>query len=141
MRTFSVLLLAGLASVLSFARKAQPSYAKAVKECLRFGLTVKPPLNLQVGCPDTPLTFWGPCWTDVVIDAASRWHGPDTSFRFLIRSPSVSANPCEIDEFRTIAFRATVCEPKRPSFGSFTCRDVFSRQSSDGRVRRCRYRL
>ena len=40
-------------------------------------------LNLQVGCPDTPLTFWGPCWTDAVIDAANRWQDQTPAFVFL----------------------------------------------------------
>src|SRR5690348_9094004 len=73
-------------------------------------------LNLQVGCPPTPLTFWGPCWTDAVIDAAIRWQGPDTRFHFAVRSPSVSADPCATDELRTIAFRSAIC--RNVGFGS-----------------------
>jgi len=118
MRTFSVLLLAGLASVLVVCSQSTAFVRESSEGVFAIWPDSEATLNLQVGCPDTPLTFWGPCWTDAVIDAASRWHGPDTSFRFLIRSPSVSANPCEIDEFRTIAFRATVCKPNSPSFGS-----------------------
>jgi len=66
-------------------------------------------LNIRVGCPATPLALWGPCWDDAVVDAANHWLGADTSFRFFIRTPSVEADPCQTDEFHTIAFRSTLC--------------------------------
>jgi len=111
MRTFSVLLLAGLASILVICSQSTAFVRESSQGVFAIWPESEATLNLQVGCPDTPLTFWGPCWTDVVIDAASRWHGPDNSFRFLIRSPSVSADPCsrKTDEFRTLAFRSTLC--------------------------------
>ena len=132
MRTFSVLLLAGLASILVVCSQSTAFVRESSKGVFTIWPNSEATLNLQVGCPDTPLTFWGPCWTDAVIDAANRWHGPDTSFRFLIRSPSVSANPCETDEFRTIAFRATVCIPDGASFGSSIAVTYFSVNPATG---------
>jgi hypothetical protein len=73
-------------------------------------------LNLRLGCPSTPLEIWGPCWDDAVVDAASRWLGTNTSFRFFIGTPTVAADPCETDEFRTTAFRSTLCGGR--GFGS-----------------------
>lgn len=74
-------------------------------------------LNLAVGCPSTPLPQWGPCWTDAVIDAANQWLHPTTAFHFTIQSPTVpTANPCGIDDARTIAFRFFACGGR--DFGS-----------------------
>jgi len=75
-------------------------------------------LNLRLGCPTTPLPVWGPCWDDAAVDAASRWLGANTSFRFFIGTPSVAADPCETDGFRTVTFRSTVCRGSGFGFGS-----------------------
>lgn len=73
-------------------------------------------LNLRLGCPSTPLDIWGPCWDDAVFDAANRWLGANTSFRFLVGTPSVAADPCDTDDFRTVGFRSTTCGGR--GFGS-----------------------
>ena len=75
-------------------------------------------LNLEVGCPNTPLPQWGPCWTDAVIDAANQWLHPTTAFHFTIQSPaSPTADPCGIpDDTHTIAFRFFICGGR--DFGS-----------------------
>ena len=109
MRMSSALFFAGLAGLLAMSSQSVAFVREESGGVLAIWPESEVTLNLQVGCPDTPLTFWGPCWTDAVIDAANRWQGPDTSFRFLVRSPSVSVDPCETDEFRTIAFRSTLC--------------------------------
>lgn len=122
MRTFSLFLLIGVLSVFGLC---SDSFA-FVREESRGVLAVWPEseatINLQVGCPQTPLTFWGPCWTDAVIDAASRWQSPDTTFRFHVQSPAVTATPCDNDGNHTIAFRSTVCPSNGsgpgPGFGS-----------------------
>ena len=87
-------------------------------------------LNIRVGCPTTPLVFWGPCWTDVVADAASRWLGPDTSFQFFVGVPTVAVDPCETDDFRTIAFRSTTCGGR--DFGSSLALTYFIVNPSTG---------
>src|SRR5690349_5603804 len=63
-------------------------------------------LNLEVGCPSSPLPQWGPCWTDTVIDAATQWPHPDTAFHFTIQSPTApTADPCgDADNVHSIAF-------------------------------------
>ncbi len=66
-------------------------------------------LNLRLGCPSPPVEVWGPCWDDVVVNAASRWLDTNTSFRFFVGTPSAAANPCDTDDFRTVAFRSTTC--------------------------------
>jgi len=75
-------------------------------------------INLEVGCPSTPLPQWGPCWTDAVVDAANQWPHPDTAFHFTVQSPTApTADPCgDVDNIHSIAFRATVCGGR--GFGS-----------------------
>ncbi len=75
-------------------------------------------LYLQVGCPSTPLSQWGPCWTDVVIDAANQWANPDTAFHFTRQNPTTtSADPCQpMDNIHTVAFRFFMCGGR--DFGS-----------------------
>ena len=109
MRTIFVLLLAGFCAGVSVCSQSWAFTREESRGVFAIWPEREVTLNLRVGCPDTPLTFWGPCWTDAVISAASRWQGPTTSFRFLTRSPSVAVNPCDVDNFRTIAFRPTLC--------------------------------
>ncbi|MBM4257350.1 MAG: matrixin family metalloprotease [Deltaproteobacteria bacterium] len=132
MRTFSFVVLAGLLNLLV---TCADSFAFA-REVSRGVLAIWPEseatINLRVGCPDTPLTFWGPCWTDAVIDAANRWHVPDATFRFRIQSPTVDADPCDTDGHRTIAFRPTLCGPNGPGFGSSLAVTYFLLNPSTG---------
>lgn len=73
-------------------------------------------LNVQLGCPDTPLVNWGPCWDDVIIDAANQWTRAGSQFSFVIQPPDVAAHACLDDGVNTIAFRSTICDGTR--FGS-----------------------
>src|SRR5262249_19611523 len=108
-RTVSVLLLAGLVSILVICSQSVAFVRESSNGVFAIWPESEVTLNLRVGCPETPLTFWGPCWTDAVIDATTLWQGPDTSFRFLVQSPTVSVDPCATDDFRTVAFRSTLC--------------------------------
>jgi hypothetical protein len=75
-------------------------------------------LNLQVGCPTTPIMQWGPCWTDVVTDAANQWANSDTAFHFTIQTPTaITADPCQpLDGVHSVAFRFFMCGGR--DFGS-----------------------
>jgi Matrixin len=67
-------------------------------------------LNLRLGCPDTPLMNWGPCWDDTAADAAARWNSVAAQFRFFQRSPSAAVSPCaHTDGANTAAFSSTIC--------------------------------
>jgi Matrixin len=67
-------------------------------------------LNLQLGCPSTPLANFGPCWDDAAEDAAGRWNSVAARFRFFRRSPSANVNPCtHTDGLNTAAFSSTIC--------------------------------
>ena len=73
-------------------------------------------LNLRLGCPDTPLVNWGPCWDDVIIDAAQQWTEAGSQFSFEIQPPDASTNDCLNDGINTVSFRSTICDGT--SFGS-----------------------
>ncbi len=124
MRTFSALFFASFIALSAICSQGFAFVRESSEGVFAIWPESEVTINLQVGCPDTPLMFWGPCWTDAVIDAANRWQGPDTSFRFLVRSPSVSVDACETDEFRTIAFRSTLCGGR--GFGSSLAVTYFS---------------
>ncbi|MGE0820601.1 MAG: matrixin family metalloprotease [Candidatus Binatia bacterium] len=113
MLKLSTLLSMGLVWMMVYPLNGYPFAREISRGVLAFWPNAEATLNLQVGCPQTPLTFWGPCWTDTVIDAATHWQSPETSFRFRMRSPSVTADPCpetpEGDGIYTLAFRATKC--------------------------------
>lgn len=73
-------------------------------------------LNLQLGCGQTALPNWGPCWDDVAADALSQWNTFATRFRFSRHTPASPADPCaHQDEINTASFAATICGM---SFGS-----------------------
>jgi hypothetical protein len=86
-------------------------------------------LNLRLGCPNTPLLHWGPCWDDAAVDAAERWNSVTSQFRFVRRSPSTSANPCTNDGLNTAAFRSTMCGSR---FGDAIAATVLVFNSSTG---------
>ena len=130
MRTFSALFFASFIALFAICSQGFAFVRESSRGVFAIWPESEVTINLQVGCPDTPLMFWGPCWTDAVIDAANRWQGPDTSFRFLVRSPSVSIDPCETDEFRTIAFRSTLCGGR--GFGSSVAVTYFFVNPSTG---------
>jgi hypothetical protein len=131
MRTFSAAVLVGFLGLLAVC----PDGFAFVREKNRDGVLAIWPdseatINIRVGCPDTPLTFWGPCWTDAVIDAANRWHTSDSTFRFRVQSPTVTANPCDTDGNRTIAFRTELCGGR--GFGSSLAVTYFLLNPSTG---------
>ncbi len=67
-------------------------------------------LNLQLGCPSTPLANWGPCWDDAAADAAERWNSVAARFRFFRQSPAAAVSPCaHTDGMNTVAFSSTIC--------------------------------
>ncbi len=67
-------------------------------------------LNLQLGCPATPLVNWGPCWDDAAADAAERWNSVAARFRFFRQSPAAAVSPCaHTDGVNTAAFSPTLC--------------------------------
>ena len=70
-------------------------------------------LNLRLGCPtasQAPLAQWGPCWDDVVMDAANEWNNAGAEFEFFAESPPIAADPCNhSDRVNTLAFENTVC--------------------------------
>lgn len=92
--------------------------------------TAEAEINLQLGCPTNgPLSSWGPCWDDAAVDAALRWQGPTTQFRFVTRLPSAPADPCDSDGLQTLAFRSSVCGF---SFGSALAVTFFAFNSATG---------
>ncbi|MEW6296986.1 MAG: matrixin family metalloprotease [Thermodesulfobacteriota bacterium] len=79
-------------------------------ESFFFWPTAQAPLNLQLGCPPTPLEHWGPCFDDAARDAAATWSNAGSQFRFTSQSINPSANPCaHADGVNTVAFRPTLC--------------------------------
>lgn len=83
-----------------------------------FWLDATTSLNPQVGCPNTPLSQWGPCWTDAVIDAANQWESPDTAFHFAVANPTAkTGDPCQpLDGIYSVTFRFFMCGGR--DFGS-----------------------
>src|SRR5262249_41091286 len=71
-------------------------------------------LNLQLGCPSTPLANFGPCWDDAAEDAAGRWNSVAVGVRFFCRSPFAYGDPCtptlglNIPAFSSPVFRITL---------------------------------
>ncbi len=69
-------------------------------------------LNLLLGCPETPLSDFGPCWDDVAKSAAESWNTNAEIFRFTT-PPPILASPCEdaesLDLVNTVAFQDTLC--------------------------------
>ncbi len=118
MNRYVVVFLSTLVILLSSARGHAFVRESGQGGVLAFWPNATTSLNLEVGCPNTPLSQWGPCWTDAVMDAANQWPHPDTAFRFTIQSPTTAtADPCgDADNTHTIAFRLTTCGNR--GFGS-----------------------
>ena len=105
-----VAVLIGIVLTLLFSSMGHAFVRMSVDGVSLFWPNATTSLNLAVGCPSTPLPVWGPCWTDAAIDAANQWLHPTTAFHFTIQSPaSPTADPCGIDDKRTIAFRYFIC--------------------------------
>ena len=63
MRTLAVLFLAGLINALAVCSESLAFVREASEGVFTIWPESEVTLSLQVGCPTTPLTFWGPCWT------------------------------------------------------------------------------
>ncbi len=75
-----------------------------------FWPTAQATLDLQLGCPLSPLEHWGPCFDDAARDAVAVWNTSGSRFRFTSQSTNPSANPCaHADGVNTVAFRPTLC--------------------------------
>lgn len=89
-------------------------------------------LNLQLGCPATPLVNFGPCWDDAAEDAAGRWNAVATRFRFLKTTPALEVNPCSAaNGVNSVAFSDTICGT---AFGPTTLAVTGSVFASDGTI-------
>lgn len=89
-------------------------------------------LNLQLGCPATPLVNFGPCWDDAAEDAAGRWNAVATQFRFLKTTPAQAVNPCSASNgVNSVAFSDTICGT---AFGATTLAVTRIIFASDGTI-------
>lgn len=119
LRVGPALLLLGV--LLTVSVRFLPEGAAFVRSTFSNGVGVFWPearttLNLQLGCPASPLANFGPCWDDAAADALTRWNGAAARFRFSRQSPPVSSDPCaHLDGVNTAAFTATICSM---AFGS-----------------------
>ncbi len=90
-------------------------------------------LNLQLGCPETPLSDFGPCWDDVAKNAAESWNTNAEIFRFTTPTP-IPASACEdqasLDFVNTVAFEDSLCGTE---FGGAVA-VTFSRALSTGEL-------
>jgi len=113
LRTGPVLLLLGV--LVTASVRFLPEGAAFVRTTFSNGAAVFWPearttLNLQLGCPATPLANFGPCWDDVAADALTRWNGAAARFRFSRQSSPAPADPCaHQDGVNTAAFTSTIC--------------------------------
>jgi hypothetical protein len=89
-------------------------------------------LNLQLGCPATPLVNFGPCWDDAAEDAAGRWNAVAARFRFLKTTPALEVNPCSASNgVNSVAFSDTICGT---TFGATTLAVTRTLFASDGTI-------
>ncbi|HXG19211.1 MAG TPA: matrixin family metalloprotease [Methylomirabilota bacterium] len=67
-------------------------------------------LNLRFGCPDLPLSTWGPCWDDAAADALHQWNVAAVKFRFAYSVPAPPTDPCaHTDRVNTATFASSIC--------------------------------
>lgn len=87
---------------LAFERTKLPSGA------LVYWGSAQAAINLGFGCPETPLSNWGPCWDDAATDALNQWNTA-AKFRFS-RASAQAADPCaHTDRVNTTAFASSIC--------------------------------
>ena len=111
----------------AFVRSTFPSGTPA------FWSAAQADLNLLLGCPETPLSDFGPCWDDVAKSAAESWNADAEIFRFTT-PPPILASPCQdaesLDFVNTVAFQDTLCGT---AFGGAVA-VTFSRAFSTGEL-------
>ena len=90
-------------------------------------------LNLQLGCPDPPLTYKGPCWDDAAKKAAEEWNAAGSQFRFVIADPpDPPPDACDRnDGVTTVAWTDTICGR---GYGGTLATAVRLRMKPDGEI-------
>jgi hypothetical protein len=107
LHTVSILLVVGAFGVSSVRAFVRTTFSNGAAI---FWPSAQATLHLQLGCPPAPLPYWGPCWEDAALDAAARWNGTATLFRFSAQSSGVPTDPCSrVDGLNTVTFSPTLC--------------------------------